>query len=516
MKIIKSIEQVNTRKFLIFISLMGLLILSTIAWFVYEGVPKGDAVTVFFQTKIFACGKLFAVLPEHSDFFHVAAIIRHQGKWFSMLPPGHSLVLVPFYLIKLSWLSGPFLGVLSLILIYLICRHYFGENTAKVAVILTLISPYFLLLQASFLPHSSGLFFALLFCYLFLKAVTNHSSLHFLFAGLVSGMLFLIRPYTSIAIIFPFIVYSLYLIIKQKIVLKNLALLLIGIAGFGMLTACYNKILTGNFFTFPYDLHRVSGYNQIGFGSNIGTNTFGIQGHTPIKAIINLGYNFFVTSMHLHGMPFLSLLPAAIFLLKGNKNRYDYLLCAVIFSLLLFHFFYWFHGVNSMGSRYYYETFFAMLILSARGIIFLSQKLAKKQNTRQANFSDLKYKYLSKIIMIILLFNLTIYLPRCFKFFRTSGWGETRKIYEWVKNIDSKTLIFIKPPELTDPLTKNINMFIYGSGFNFNDPWLEEQHLFVRWLGENKNQELKQFYRDRVPYLVTFEQSSKKYMIQPY
>lgn len=516
LKIIKGFEQINSKKFIFYISLLGLIILSSIAWFVYEGVPKGDAVNVFFQAKIFASGNLFVPLPNHPEFFHEASMIQHEGKWFAMLPPGHALILVPFYLLNLGWLCGPILGVLSLILLFVICRQYFDEQTAKLATVLALISPYFLLMQASFIPHSSGIMFGLLFFWLYLKAVSGQNTLHYLLAGGSAGMLFLIRPYTAIAFIFPFVIYSFYLLIKRKVALKNLLLLGFGMSIFCLMAILYNKALTGDFSTFPYHLHSVEGYNRIGFGANVGAGTFGIVGHNPIKAIINLGYNFFVTSMHLHGTPLLSLFPAIIFVWKGKKQREDYLLIAIIGSLLLFHFFYWFHGVSPTGSRYYFEVIFAMLILSGRGIILLCQKLANKLNIGQADHSDLKNKYLSKILIIILIFNLLIYLPRCFKFFKTSGWGETRKIQQLVKNINSKTLVFIQSPNLTTPVTKNVNMFIYGSGFNYNDPGLEGKYLFVHWLDEKQNQQLKIHYPHRIPYLVTFDESSKQYLLRPY
>jgi len=515
-KVIQGFEQVNSKKFIVAISLLGLVLLSAIAWFVYEGVPKGDAVNVFFQTKIFSSGKLFAPLPNHPEFFQLASMIQYEGKWFAMLPPGHALILVPFYLLNLGWLCGPILGVISLILIFVICRRYFDVQTAKLATVLAVISPYFLLIQASFLPHSSGIVFGLLFFLFFLKALSSHKTLHYFLAGCSAGMLFLIRPYSAIAFIFPFVIYSFYLLIKRKVVLKNFLPLGFGITIFCLMAILYNKALTGNFLTFPYHLHSVAGYNRIGFGVNVGAETFGVIGHNPIKAMINLGYNFLVTSLHLHGTPLLSLLPAIFFVWKGTKRREDYLLIAIIGSLLLFHFFYWFHGVNPMGSRYYFEIIFAMLILNARGIILISQKLADKFSSAQVNHLDRKNNLLARLLILILIFNLTIYLPRCFRFFKTSGWGETKKIYQLVKNIDSKTLVFIKAPELTTPLNKNVNMFIYGSGFNYNDPWLSGKHLFVHWLRNEQNQELKQFYSDRESFIVTFNESTNQYFIQPY
>lgn len=490
--------------------------LSAISWFFYEGVPKGDAVNVFFQAKIFACGKLFAALPDYPDFFHLASMIRHEGKWFAMLPPGHALMLTPFYLLNAGWLCGPILGALSLILMFKFCCQYYDVPTAKLTTILAVISPYFLLLQASFLPHASGLLLGLLFFRFYLKAISAPDKLHYCLAGVSAGMLFLIRPYTAFAFIFPFMIYSLYLLIKKRVALKNLLLPGLGMIIFGLLAMLYNKALTGDFLTFPYQLHRAEGYNRIGFGLAIGAETFGIQGHNSLKAIINLGYNFFVTSLHLHGTPFLSLLPAMIFIWKGKKQREDYLLIAILGSLLLFHFCYWFHGVNPMGSRYYFEAIFAMLILNVRGIIFLSQKFADRLNPLPPDYPVLKNKAVSKILILILIFNLTIYLPQCAKFFKTSGWGETRKIHQLVQHIDAKTLVFIKSPELTTPLTKNVNMFIYGSGFNYNDPALHGKHLFVHWLGADQNQELMRFYPDRTPYRVTYKTEYKDYILRPY
>ena len=507
-------QQIRTRRFLFFLGMGAFILLSFIAYFVFEGVPKGDAVNVFFQTKIFSHGKLYAPAPDHAEFFHTASTIRHTGKWFSMLPPGHALALLPFYLLKLSWLTGPLLGVLSLIVVYLFCRTYFDETTARLAGILALFSPYFLLMQASFLPHASGLFFTLLLLYLFLQADSNQKAGYFLFAGGAAGMLLLIRPYTCVAIVFPFVIYSLVQLIKKRMMFKKLVWILPGIVAGAGITFWYNSILTGDFLTFPYDLHRMAGYNRIGFGAAVGTETFGLRGHSPIKAIINLAYNFFVTSMHLHGTPFLSFIPAFIFLLKGNKRREDFLLIAMIVSLVLFHFFYWFHGVNPMGSRYYFEVIFALLILNARGIMFLSKKFVVVRHIGDNNSSYFSREFIAKILLLVIVFNVVVYLPQSFTFFKKSGWGETREIYDQVKQSDTKTLVFIKPPRVTTPKTKNLNMFMYGSGFNYNDPWLEGQHLFVRWLGEDQNRELLKYFVDRMPVVVTFDEVRDEYVLR--
>jgi len=112
----------NTRRW-IFLALIFVFVFFAYnlgSYFVFHHLPHvTDSIVQVFHGKIFAIGRLVALTPPLRDFFDFSPLmIWHIDKWYSVYPPGHSLLMMVGALIDSAWLINPLLGSLSVILIY--------------------------------------------------------------------------------------------------------------------------------------------------------------------------------------------------------------------------------------------------------------------------------------------------------------------------------------------------------------------------------------------------------------
>jgi hypothetical protein len=459
-----------------------------VALFAYHKIPKGDAVWPYFQTKIFAQGKLFAPAPFDFRFFFTPTIV-HNGKWFSYTSPGHSILLLPFYLLGITYLTGPVLGTIALFLLYLFAEKYTDPRIARLSLLLAATSPFMLLLFGSQEFHISSTFFTLLALFSLLKATKRTTDeknsftrkIWALVSGLSLGMVFLTRPWTAIGIGIPLIIIALFKIRNSLLPFLLGGLLMV------LLHLLYNRALTGSFLTFPYQLF--GRYHQLGFGAGIGAPTFNLPGHSPLKLVINLLYNLFVLNLHLFGWAFLSL--TFLILGLGTRGYYRHLLLWLpAAGLFIAYSLYWFHGITPWGPKYYSEALPFFIITGAIGI---SQTGKGRTNPWLGNDFTLR------AIPFLILYSLLIYIPTTFTYLSSGRWGETPKIAYSVQRAKiHNAVVFIHTDETT-------GSFDYTSAFIFNDPFLKGDVIFPRDLGTGENQRFLRMFPDRSAYIYDFK-----------
>lgn len=449
-----------------------------IAQFGYHRLPQGDGVGYSFQARIFALGHFSAPAPPESDFFRESRTVIANGKWFSYYSPGHALILLAGYLLGAAWLVGPVLGTLSLWFVYQAARNQYGESTARGTLLFGLVSPFLLFLMASWDAHVSALFFTALALYLVTLIEKGHRRIPSLLLGFSLGFMFLCRPYTGALVSAAILVYVL---ITKPRVLGYVALGVLPCIAFQLV---YDKALMGRFFTLPYQ--ALPSYHAIGFSQTYGGATYGMPGHSPVKALINLGYTLFALSLQLLGWPLASLgLFVASFFLA--KERFHRLLLLLIAALVLGNFFYWNHGVTPYGPIYLSEGLPAFLILSSRGLIGINSLTLQPVTPETAQ--ALK-GITPKLLLFLTMFSLFVYIPFQFRYFQSGQWGETTKLMDLVNRSGiKKAIVFItgRPGH---------EMFLYTSGFIHNDPLLQADVLYAYDLG-GRDHELKRYYPDR-------------------
>ncbi|MDE0087630.1 MAG: glycosyltransferase family 39 protein [Candidatus Poribacteria bacterium] len=75
------------------------------------------------------------------------------------LSPGYPAVLALGVLFKVTWLVNPILGGLTIVCIFLLAKELYGDNTAKLSVVLACASSFFLFMSSEFASHTATLFF---------------------------------------------------------------------------------------------------------------------------------------------------------------------------------------------------------------------------------------------------------------------------------------------------------------------------------------------------------------------
>jgi len=474
--------------FLIF--LLALIITALISIFGYGPIPKtGDEASLLFQAKIFASGHFFVPAPVLPEMFQLETTIINNNRWFSMYQPGHPLILAAGCLVGLSWLVGPILSAGSIVFTYRIAQTLYDETNARLSTILLLSSPFFILSGSTYTVHNTSLFSLTFFTWMIVKYYKSQNHLLIILAGLGLGFAFITRAYTTIAYSLPIIVYGVYLSIKRKLTVGIWFGFGFGFFPFFLFQLWNNYYLTGNALIFPYQLFPVQGYNSIGFGKMAGGILYGSQGHTLIKAFINLFYNLGVLSFHTFGWPLISLLPFLMLFFRG-PSKTDVFLISIVFSLTILFFLYWYNGVGFWGPRFYTEILPLLVILSVQGI-----RVIKFNGVPFFNFPVYRVWI---IVFTFMLGTVLLYIPLEIGFLKNSLWG--CKSIPLPNNKPALVLVHNLPTDM--PFAKIINMFIFPAAFNKNDPLLKSAVIYGKYLPDTPLEKIRELFPLRSLYIL--------------
>ena len=474
------------------------------SYFIFDHTPHvHDEIDYVFQAKIFKSGRLYAPSPCEKEFFDFAHMINN-GKWYSQYTPGHPLLLLLGLLIHAPWLINPFLAALSIILFYLLGKEIFNNQIGVLAAVLGAISIWFLLMSSTMLSHTSCLFFTSLFLLFFFRSIKKPSVLNGLFAGIGLGMAFLIRPFSAVLISIPFLIYFVFVLLKDfRKRIKNALVLALAIFAFISVLLIYNQITNGHPLRMGYIVSHGEEHG-IGFGRKGYTDI----PHTPFLGLTKIGESMQEINKNLFGWPlssFLAILPLLWIARVGpGYRKKDLLLAAGFISLSAGLYFYW--GIQIfIGARMYFETIPILLLLSAHGISEIPQLVSSKWK----KFDRLKVKKVTAGILIIFtVYAFSVSFPRWIwppdnewnyftfaeNFCRTSP-----NINNTLKPLLlEKSVVILK--FLYFPFDFEPQHWWWGSGFQYNDPQLKGNIIYAH-NRDNENIRLFDCFPERNFYL---------------
>ena len=485
------VAKINRKLFLLSIGLTAFIL----TFLIYNGlfhhgftILDLDEVGYLFQAENFSIGRLSSPAPPENlqKFFDTFHVVIYQGKIFGKYPFGHCLLLMLGILVGELSLIPSLIAGLNVMLNYLLAKEVYDQNVAIYSSLLCLLSPFFLGYSSTLLVQGTSLLFISLFFLFFVKFVKKPGKILYpLLSGLFLGMEFNTSPKTAIAISLPFVLYSLYLLMKEKRrYVKGFVLVILS---FGLMLAAflsYNRLLTGDPLVMPYLLYCP--HDRPGFGPEMG----GVEkewgppaGHTLMRGIRAVPINIVSMNQWLGwGYP-ISLVFMGLLFLKGRKNAWDWISLGLAGSVITVIITYWGmpYIVRTLGTIYYFEALLPLTLLAGRGINgFMKEGFPLRQR--------------------FLIFFLLLSLVACLYSLKDSlgyVYRRTRDYDQLKQQICLQKihhgLIFV-PTEPYNP--KGVPLLTYP-----NHPSFDHDIVYALDLGNKKNRELMNAYGGRDFYL---------------
>lgn len=367
-------------RFVVVAALWVFVLAALLNFFVYERHPHvPDEVAYLYHARFLAHGLLTTTAPPVPEAFETYLMQVNGNVWYPAPPVGWPIVLSLGVLLGAGWPVNPLLAGLNVLLAYLLLREIYSRRTARIAILLLAVSPWYVFLGMSFMTHMFTLTCALLASLGVAWARRTDHSVWAWLGGLALGVMALVRPLEAVAAAAFLGLWAIGIGGKR---LKFFAIT--GLVGGAMITGStvllYNRVMTGDPTSFPIMVYtdQVFGPNSnaLGFGPDRGMG-WGIDpypGHSPRDAMINANLNTASINEEMLGWGIGSLLIAAVMVFSGTLRRSDYLMLGVIVAIFTPHFFYYFSGGPDFGARYWFLMIIPGVALTARGIQFLEKK----------------------------------------------------------------------------------------------------------------------------------------------
>ncbi|PWT99268.1 MAG: hypothetical protein C5B51_27595 [Terriglobia bacterium] len=344
-----------------------------LSWLSNQGLLIPDESAYQFQARTFALGEFAAPAPPGAPArvegtplpLYFEHHIFHQGRWFTKYPPGWPMLLALPLRLGIGWIVNPLLGLAVLLITAAIARRVFDNSTAACAVVLAVLSPFFLANCIGRMSHpacAAMLAGACLFCFAGLR---SRRLAHF--AGMMALILAAVqvRPFTA-AVVGGVLGLSALWYLRQERLFAGVLLLgaFFGALSVGSMLA-YNKLYTGNYRLSPYTLFNQNPLTRSGNVADI-----------DLQPSHMIDQFFHQTRWALQDTVYYTF--AFIFLMAGysvwreKKNPREVRILAALFpALVVAHVVQPALNSEFIGERYYFEAYFAVAILAARGLSLL-------------------------------------------------------------------------------------------------------------------------------------------------
>lgn len=492
----------SPRRFLLATSLIGFVLCLWLAKFSMQGVPHiADEVSMLFQTKNFALGQLYAKPPAEdvAKFFEYEFIVTDGPRWYGKYFFGPSLALLPGLWIGMPWLINPILGALSIIAFYVLGRDWLGEKAGRVAALLAALSPFRLSTYSVMMSHGGCLLLAMIFAIYLIRFARDPRRYRYgLIAGVCLGAMINYRPLTAAAMALPLCLAAAAVChwrqVRPATVLAFFGPLLVSVAAF----FAYNKALTGDAKVTPFT--RCEPKDKLGFGEDLGAVYWhrNDRGHDLQNMFKNLYLNIDGLGINLLGWGRGTLLLMAAALLVRSGRRWQLLGLATILGPAIAYCFYYASGSITNLPRYWSEAMGFMILLTAGGLTKLRMFIGDGFRRFGWRMCDARARTAIWVTALVLtVWNLAVAFPALAEMYGETFIGSLHgpALIKTLKEQPLENAVVFLPTNntaLNDPM--------YTLGFSMNSPNLDDDILYVRDYGNEKNKILLKHYPNRKAY----------------
>jgi hypothetical protein len=325
---------------------------------VFDGIPHiTDGVAYSFQARIFASGRLYLQPPPVPEAFAVGNINLTASRWSPAHTPGWPVILTLGYLLHAPWLVDPVMLGLAVFGLFVLGRILYDDRTGLLGALLLAISPFALVLGATFLSHVPALCVTIWALAALAQGRKTDEAGPLLLAGLLAGFAPAVRPYTAAAVLFPAGVWLIWKA-SPRTALRRAALVAAGAFLPLLLFAGFNAAVWGHPLRTGYAI-AVPSLDPSGSWEIFGLRYFGE--HFP---------RFFLDlNREIWAEPWPDLLPLVLLLPRRNRRAGDGLLLACSLSLVLAHSVFRDYVVLHSGPRYALEAVGPLSLLVARAFV---------------------------------------------------------------------------------------------------------------------------------------------------
>lgn len=398
------------------------LLAAVLSVVVYQQHPHiTDEVAYLYHARFLADGALTLPAPPVPQAFEFYLMEVKGSTWYASTPPGWPAILAVGVLLGLPGLVNPVLAGINILLSYILLQDLYDRRSARIALLLLAISPWYVFMGMNFMTHTSTLTCALLAAVAVIQSRRTGRAYWGAIAGAAVGIGSLIRPLDGLI---AGVLIGLWAIGVggRRLHFRSLLTFVVVGAVVGALVLPYNFALTGHPTVFPLndylDSHFGPGRNDLGFGPNRGYGwpTQPFPGHSPLGATINANLNTFSIDIEMFGWSIGSLLFVALYLLTRKPKKSDYLMIAVCLAVFCPYFFYYFSGGPDFGARYWFMMILPLVALTVQGIKALIDKLESGSLGSPMNGTRV-----IAAVLVLSLFTLVNYFP----------WRATDKYYHF-------------------------------------------------------------------------------------
>jgi hypothetical protein len=391
------------------LALLGILLSVWFAEEILKGLPHvPDSAVYLLQAKWVLAGQLVQEILPIQDHLTVPFTYVSDRFWVAHYPFGWPVLLSLGVLIGRPWLVAPMLAGLYTMLMFLVGRELYSRSTGLVASLLSVLSPMACILFGSLLSHAASSTLILAALWLLLIGRRREKAWLGLAAGALFGIAFGIRPLAAAAVALPAGLWLVSDLRDSGYRGPAVGVALAATAG-GLLamvpTLVANMIVTGSPLSFPYSLAHGSMYSlaHIPFGIR---NMDALLAST-VPALFGWGWT-------MPGAWWWTALPlafAAVPFLLRRQTHADWLLLGCFAAVVIGHIGTKGHGLHGFGPRYYFDVFFALYLLTARGFQELARIGAEPNSDRVGHRLELSSVVASAALFLVLVMSSATLLP---------------------------------------------------------------------------------------------------------
>lgn len=359
------------------VAVVGGLLYAAIAQVTFGRKPLlMDEVVQVIQARDLANGRLSHDFPAGPEHFLVLNEVWDGVRAYGQYPVGGPAMLVPGVLSGATWLVGPVLGGLCVLLFWLLIGHTDPLASVKwrrAATTLFAVTPFAAFQFGSHMSHTATLFWLLLAMVALARATTDEWSPWWgALVGLAFGAAATIRPLDALVFAMPAGLWLLSRLRRNARARKVALLAVAGVLPPLLLLLLANAATTGHPLRFGYDVLWGAAHG-LGFHAS----PWGPV-HTPLAGLELISLYLGRLNVHLFETPFPALvLPALGLWLTGRLRSLDRYLLTSALLLLAGYWAYW-HDGFFLGPRFLFPLLPVLVLFGARAIPALRDRIGRR------------------------------------------------------------------------------------------------------------------------------------------